>query len=145
MASDNIGHGAAETALGIVVFNGDYSATALPGILEDGLLVERFDGEGIHHPHLYSRGFQGLGCEHRLLKGDAGANDECLVVGTTLDDVGLPDLKLEVVFVDDWRGRPAEPDERNSLGVGGQLNRAFARDGVRRVEDGAPGQGPTMA
>ena len=126
MASCNIGHGAAETALRIVVFDGHYFATALPRILEDGLLVERFDGEGIHHPHLHSRGLQGLGGDHRLLKGDAGTNDKRLVVGTTLDDVGLADLKLEVIFVDDRRGRPVQPDEGNSLGVGGQLNRALA-------------------
>ena len=141
-ASGNIGNSAAEAALWIVVFNGHNFATAFPRILEDSLLVERFDGEGIHYPDIDSRGFQGLGRNHCLLKSDTGADEQHLVVRAALDDIGLPNLELEVIFIDDWRGRPVEPDESDSLGVGGQFNCSFARYSIRWVKDGASWQTP---
>ena len=144
-ASGNISNSAAEAALWIVVFDGHNFATAFPRILEDGLLVEGFDGKGIHNPDINSRGFQGLGCNHCLLKSDTGSNEKHLVVRAALDDIGLPNLELEVIFIDDWRGRPVEPDESDSLGVGGQFNCSFACYSIRWVKDGASWQTPVKS
>ena len=75
---DGVGDGAADSALGVVVLDGDDAAAALQGVLDDGLLVEGLDGEGVEDAGGGAGGGELIRGSEGLVQGHASGDDESL-------------------------------------------------------------------
>jgi len=91
-------HRLAQTALGVVVLDRDDAAAALEGVLHHGGLVQRLDGEGVEHARVHAALFKDHGRLHRLVQGDAGADQQHAVLGRFVHHVRLSNLREKRVF-----------------------------------------------
>ena len=65
-----------------------------------------------------------------------------LVVRGAPDHLGLANLKLLIVAVDDLGSWPGDPDEADTPSVGGQFHGTLGGHGVAGVEDGGARKRP---
>lgn len=136
LLSDDRQHSLAKTSLGVVILDGEDLAANLRGVLQDCFVIEGLDGEGVDDAHVNARLGEDVSRFQTLVQRDAGADEEGTVAVARAHHLGLADGQRLVVLVDDRGVGPARANEAHALGVGGELDGAFRRHRVRRVEDG---------
>ncbi len=89
-----------ETALGVVVLDGEQTAGVLGGLAQ-GLDVDGLDRVQVDHPHLDALAIQHVGGGQRLLHGHPGGHDGQPVPAGEPQHLAAADRELVVGAVDD--------------------------------------------
>lgn len=87
-----------ETALGVVVLDGDDAAAALKSILHHGSRVQGLDGEGVEDARVHAALLERLGRLHRLVQRHAGTDQQHGVLGRLAHHMGLTSLEKGFIF-----------------------------------------------
>lgn len=91
-------HRLSETALGVVVLDGDDAAAALESVLHHGSSVQGLDGEGVEHAGVHAALLERLGRLHRLVQRNAGTDQQHGVLVRLAHHMRLASLGKDFIF-----------------------------------------------
>jgi len=91
----------AQTAFGVVVFNGDDEVVGLLRGFAEEIFGERFDAVGVNYGNSGPFVLEGVGCFEGFEQGCAGSDDSNFVPGGLAENFCAADGELLVVVIND--------------------------------------------
>ena len=101
------------THLWIVILHSDDPSITSSSIVLNSLDVQRLDGEGVHDSDVDTSLCKGVSSLESFKESDSSSHHQHLVIVRLPQDLGLSNLKLFVIGIDNWSGRAGHTDEAN--------------------------------